>query len=233
MFSQSFFIVCILIIFYIYFIQFRTLSGKTQFFDDIDFDTGDLILFKACNNANAIFIGSYYTHVGIVYKKDGKDYIFEANGIEKMPLREHHNKRGIFVSPLKERVAKYKGYCWVKKLKINKNRMSKGETYYKIAKYNLEKFEEFMHFAVDNFHYEYNVFASALKKFFGIEKCNFGTNCGELVFLSMIMLGLVSPEEYEKNRLHYLIDVCNLTDTGHNGYCYAEPTKIIDHPFAE
>ncbi len=111
----------LVIILWVYYLQFYKISTDYKIFvDDLQYHsflkTGDMILFKAYNNFNSIFHGSYYGHVGIVYMLNGTPMLFEANGIERVPLKDHHSKRGVFLTPLVDRIKKYKGRCFWKPL---------------------------------------------------------------------------------------------------------------------
>lgn len=210
-------ILIIIIILYIYLIQFKFYEYEEVFLDDLILKTGDIILFKAYNNFNAIFIGSYYTHIGIIIMINNIPMLFEANGIEKLPLLPHHNKNGIFMTPAKERIAKYKGKCYLKRLKNSLSPLQEN---------NMKKFTDF---AIKNMYYNYNVFFSSFKKLINVEKCNYGTNCGELVFLSLIVAGIIDKKKYDECIWHHLRYVCNITNTDYNEYLPL--IDIIDHPF--
>lgn len=181
--------------------------------------TGDLILFKAYNNFNSLCTTSYFGHVGMVYIDDGIPLLFEANGIERVPLKPHHSKNGVFLSPLSDRIKKYKGRCYLKSL----NKPLPPES--------IQSLKEFIDYAMNNMYYDYHVIKSGFKKLFGIEKCHNGTNCGEIMFLSLIKLGLLDIEFYDTCILNHLKFVCEITDFK-NGYKYLDLVEIIDHPFA-
>lgn len=216
-------VLIIIIIVYVYTLQYAPTGNHKVFLDDIQhgFKTGDIILFKAYNNFNSLKHTSYYGHVGIVYVgDDGIPMLFEANGIDHMPLMEHHDKTGMFFTPLIDRIKKYKGIiCW----KILSEPID-AETEC--------DFRYFIDYCMNNMKYDMGIKSSALKKYLGISRCNLGTNCGELVFLSLIKLGLISPDEYDVPRLHYLKYIVNIKHL-QNGYRYLDPLEIIDHPFAE
>ncbi len=199
--------------------QFSKFDCKDIFLDDLKVKTGDIILFKGFNNYYSMFHGSYFGHIGIVYVKNSIPMIFEANGIEYTPLLEHHSKKGVYLTPLKERIAKYKGKCFLKEL--NK----------KLSDEQLYNFDKFIDFALNNMYYNHAVISSGAKKGFGLEKCNLGTNCSEIVFLSLISLNLLPIEYYDMKIFHHLRLVCNL-DKLQNDYYYKEIIGIIDHPFA-
>lgn len=215
-----------IIIIYIYIIQYNKGNYEKIFLDDLvdsnKLKTGDMLLFKAYNNFNSIFIGNYYGHVGIIYidpdDPEKVPMLFEANGIEYMSLKSHHNKNGIFLSPVKERIEKYKGRVFIKSLNKHINDF-----------YNNE-FKDFILYCIKNMKYNEKIIQSAIKKWLNIEKCNKGTNCAEIVFLSLIKLGLLSIDEYDKTCLHYLKWMTNIEELC-NSYKYNKPVEIVDYPF--
>lgn len=220
-------ILIVIIIIYIYSFQYYSGTYETIYNDDLInskiLKTGDIICFKAYNNFNSIFIGNYYGHIGIVYvdpNNPDEPYLFEANGVEKMALKDHHNKAGIFLTPVKERIAKYKGRCFYKGL--NK------EIHPDVCK----EFKQFIDYCLETMKYEKSIFKSSIKKWIGWERCNHNTNCGELIFLSLIKLGLIPYEMYDKPTLHYLKWMCNIKKL-ENDYYYNDLIQIIDHPFKD
>ena len=185
------------------------------------FKTGDMILFKAVDNYNAPLIASYYGHVGIVwvYPDDPEQipYVFEAANPTNMTLEEHHNPKGIYLSLLENRIKKYKGYAFYKQLGCEIE-----------PEIRLE-FEKFINYAVDNMEYDTSVISSGIKKGLFGEKIHNKTNCGELVFLSLIKLGLLPFSEYSRRVFHHLRWMCSITELQDN--YYEEPVKIIYDPF--
>lgn len=221
-------IVLTIIAVWVYTMQYSDLSVEKVFSDDL-FDsslikTGDIILFKAYNNFNSIFHGSYFGHMGIVYidpdDPNQEPYIFEANGVERLPLMPHHSKKGIYFTPLRDRMKKYKGRCFYKEL----SEPLPHET--------IVEFKEFIDYCLDNFEYDHAVVSSGFKKYFGIKRCDSKTDCGQIVFLSLIKLNLLPVEEYDVPRLHHLKYVCKLKDLS-DGYFYRDLIEVIEHPFAE
>lgn len=202
---------------YIYVIQFSSVDASTCFLDTItSFKTGDIILFKACNNANAILIGNYYTHIGIVYVTDGVPYIFEACGVEYMSLKPHHNPSGIFLTPLLPRISKYKGTVYWKRLE------------HTIHTDICDSFKQFIDYAIENMYYNYSFVHNAFSKLMG-EKYTLGTNCGELVLLSLIKLQLLPIESFDAACMYSLKYVSYLEQL--HGNKYLPLVKIIDQPF--
>lgn len=199
----SFNLILVIVAIYIYQIRFCYVDCSQIDLDSIKFRTGDLILFKAQNNPNDILIGSYYTHIGICFG----NLIFEANGIEGMNLKPWHAKNGIFVSDARSRVSKYKGKCYYKPY------------FGKITRAHEKKLLDFIIFAKTNFYYDNKLFISAFNK-----KFNFGTNCGELVYLAMITLGIL-PEPDAKP-FHCLRYIANF-----DGAAYPNLFEIATCPF--
>jgi hypothetical protein len=210
-----FFIIVLAI--YIYILQFYHIEVPKYFIDEIQFRTGDVILFKAQNNFNAPKIASYFTHIGVVYVRGDQVYLFEANGIEGMNLKKHHNKNGVFLSKLYGRASKYKGRCFLKPLI--------GPP---IDDEVLIEFEKFMKYALSNMYYDTRVIRSSVGKWINGIECGHdnGTNCGELAYLSLVNLGII-----EKGlTLHYLKYISELGKC-EGEYKYGSLIELIDHPF--
>lgn len=219
----------VLFIVYVWYFQFYRLKVPiTMFTDNIInnnlLKTGDMILFKAFNNYNSIFTANYFGHIGIIYiDPDDKKQIpmlFEANGIEGTPLMDHHSKKGIYVTPVRERIKKYKGMCFWKPL----NKEISGE--------KILEFKSFINYALDNMEYNHKIFSDALIKGLGLEKCTKKTNCAQLAFLSLIKLDLLPVDYYHEKSFHHLKWMSNIKELK-NGYKYLDLIEIIEHPFAE
>lgn len=219
-------LICSVII-YIYLIQFHRGTYKKVFNAELMSDhrlkTGDLICFKAFDNFNSIILGSYFGHIGVVYidqnDPERTPMLFEANGVEHMDLQPHHSKSGVFLTPLASRIAKYKGRCFWKPLR------------HELSADTIADFGAFTTYCLSNMSYDKSVFSSSFKKWIGTEKCRQKTNCGELVFLSLIKLGLIPYEWHDQRTLHFLKWMCSITKLSH-GYSYGELVHIVDHPFA-
>jgi len=218
----------LIVIIYIYYIQFYTGHYPKIFLDRLIDDrylkTGDMLIFKAYNNFNSVFLGSYYGHMGIVYIDPNDEtqtpMLFEANGIEFMPLLDHHNKNGIFFTPVKERIQKYKGRVFVKSLN------------HPVCDLADLDFKEFISYCLNNMKYDHRIIKSWLKKITGVSKCGKNTNCGELVFLSLIKLNLLPEYSYEQRpSFHHVSDMVKIKHLLNNKY--NDPIEIVDHPFAE
>lgn len=218
-------LICTVII-YIYMIQFHLGTYETVFNDDLvssgRMKTGDLICFKAFDNFNSIVFGSYFGHIGVVYIDETDPtrtpMLFEANGVENMHLKPHHADSGIFLTPVSQRISKYKGRCFWKPLR------------HALSVEAIVDFGSFIKYCLDNMSYDTSVFKSSFKKFVGVEKCNLRTNCGEIVFLSLIKMGLIPYKLHDERALNFLKWMCNITELS-DDYSYGELVHIIDHPF--
>jgi hypothetical protein len=206
--------------------QYSKLNCPTIFVDDLiesnALKTGDIILFKAYNNFNSIFHGGYFGHIGMVWidpdDKSAEPYLFEANGIERVPLKPYHNPKGIFLTKLADRIKKYKGMIYLKQL--NKP----------LALSTISDFKNFINYCLENMEYNYAVGSSGIKKGLSLERCTRKTNCGEIMFLSLIKLGLIDIELYDTRIFHHLNYVAKLQDLL-KGYRYLDLIEIVDHPF--
>ena len=216
--------IVVLIVIWIYYMQFYHISTECKIFvDDLCnynvLKTGDLILFKAYDNFRSVFHGSYFGHIGMVYIYNEIPMLFEANGVDATPLKPHHSKLGMYLTPLEERIKKYKGTCFLKPLSTP------------LPSTLIEDFKYFIDYAMNNFKYDYNIVSGSVKRWLGLAKCNTNTDCGQLVFLCLMKLKLLAPEEYDIPRLHYLKYVCEISNLQY-GYKYLPLVEIIDHPFA-
>ena len=172
--------------------------------------TGDLILFKSTDSINSFKFFNYFTHIGIVVidkiLTNNEPYLFEACPTKNMEIPENRldtniakYSTGILLNPLKERLLKYRGYIYYKPL-------SNSITF--IMKIN---FIDFIFYALNHMKYDYNYINNIKKKILYGNTCNDKTNCGELVFLSLIKIGLIDYDFYNKKIYHYLKWTCDIT----------------------
>lgn len=191
----------------------------TKQFDTMTFKTGDMILFHAYDNINPVFIGSYWGHVGIVYKDPdtlNPPLLFEAANTTDMKNCPDYNKHGIMITDLKKRLEKYPGKlaCKILNRPINKG--------------IIRGMFEFIAYARKYMYYNKNIFYNSIKKKKG-EKINNATNCGELVALSLIKLGLLPEKILGEKISHHLLYVANLTELQNN--YYFTPIELTFNPF--
>jgi hypothetical protein len=187
-------------------------------FNQLQFKTGDIILFHAYNNINPVFIGSYWGHIGIVYKpKNKKPMLFEAAKTSTMKNCPKYNKHGIMITDLKTRLEKYPGLVACKFL--NK----------KLDDVVSEGLYDFMKYAKNRMYYNEDVFHNGVQKKAGHE-FNESTNCGEIVLLSLVKLGLLPIKTLKSNIAHHLLYTAHLTKL-ENEYYYLPPVELTFSPF--
>jgi len=182
--------------------------------------TGDLILFHALDNINPIYIGSYYGHIGMVYVDPDKPetpYLFEAFNTSGMPFYPSKFSNGIALTDLQQRLDTYRGYCFYKELAKP------------IDKKLIINFKDFIKYAIKNMWYNENVVDNFIKKIFFNERLKKGTNCGEIVYMSLIKLGLISQEHIYNNRFHHLLWLSNVKEVKNN--IYLEPVYVLANYF--
>ena len=210
----------ILVLMWIYYFHYYKMpTDITLFIDDAlkHVKTGDIICFKAYNNFNSVFIASYFGHIGIVYAPKGEEpMLFEANGVEHMNLREHHPQSGMFLTPLADRLRKYKGICYWKPLE------------YEVPVEREKDLYSFIQYCLKEFHYDVAVFKEGIKTGLGMAKCSKNTNCGQITFLCLIKLGLLDPSTYDDTCFHYLRYTCYITELINNRY--VDMIQLIPSP---
>lgn len=215
-------IAIILIIIWIWYFQYNDPNCEEYQYEYLDtmnkFKTGDIILFHNLNTLYAPLFMNYFTHTGIVWQNpyDGKLYLFEALPRCGMNLKEIQKTKGVYISLLNNRIRKYKGYVYYKELehKLDEN-----------ISYN---FFEFIKYSINNLTYDVNIKKNIINKIIGIP-CTKKTNCGELVFLSLIKLNLLSTNLYDKKIINYIKYISEIKLLKNNSY--KNIIKIIDHPF--
>jgi len=177
--------------------------------------TGDLILFHGLDNCNPIFIGCYYGHIGIVYREtpNSKPYIFEAWNPVNEKYYPSEISHGIAFVDLKTRINSYRGYVFYKPLMWH------------ISQETNVQFYDFIYWAVHNMKYNARVIRNGINKLLFNDKLRVGTNCGELVYLSLIKLGLLDQKKFHNNSKYHLKWLCNLTNLD-DGNMYLRPVYV-------
>lgn len=176
--------------------------------------TGDMLLFKAYNNFNSIFTGSYYGHVGLIYK----NCIFEAAAVKNQVLFSDFSHKGIYCTPIYPRIIKYPGKIYVKRLKNN------------LSNLQISSFANFIRYALKNMEYDHNVVQNGIKKLLKLKYMDKNTDCGQIVFLSLISMGLIDFNEYFKPELHHLKRVTNISKLQSDNE-YEEAVELIYMPY--
>ena len=215
----SFIIIVIICVIWIWYMTCCTPHLVSKSFESLNFKTGDIILFHAWDNNNPIFIGSYWGHIGIVYKDPdnlNQPLLFEAARTSEMKYCPDDNKHGIMITDLKSRLEKYPGLIACKFL--NKQ----------LETNIINGFHEFINYSRVHMYYNNNIIYNSFKKKNG-EVLNTSTNCGELVTLSLIKLGLIPIDILHKKIAHHLLYNVKLTNVIKNHYL--NPIEVIFNPF--
>jgi hypothetical protein len=197
----TFIIIVIIILTWVWHFQLRDLDLENVKVSDIEFKTGDLLLFRSDDNIYPIFFGNYFSHIGMVYidTTNGEKYLFEA--VNKPEFS------GVRIDPLQRCLNNHKGSIFIKSLKN------------KIDDENVKDFSIFVDVCCKNMYYEKNIIGNALLNTLLSTPIDFNVNCGELCFISLIKLGLAPISWYKQNtKLHYLKYICYLTELQNNEY---------------
>lgn len=226
--NATFSIILVLLTVYIYYVYLAHPHYDSYEYYELKYKykTGDIILFHGLDNVNPIFIGSYYGHIGIVYvdpEMPEKPYIFEAFNTSTMPFYPVECRNGIALVELEHRLNSYRGYAMYKEL-INP-----------VSKERQEGFKHFIDYALDNMKYNENVINNGFNKLLYNEPLSKETNCGELVYMSLIKLGILPYTMFHENRKHHLLWLSNLNTVDHNKVrqklIYRDPVYILANYF--
>lgn len=208
--NKSLAICVVIFLIYVYYIYISHPKLKILEYNALRhrFKTGDIILFHGLDNINPIFIGCYYGHVGIIYvdPDSSKQYLFEAFSPNNMKFCPPSIKNGIGLVDLEHRLNSYRGYSFYKELA------------YPVSIDIQRGFKEFINYSIKNMQYREEVILNAIEKIFFNQCLYNGTNCGELVWLSLIKLGLINCSVLENNRILHLHTVCNINEVNNNFY---------------
>jgi hypothetical protein len=219
-----FYISIIVIICWIYYIYLAHPDYQSFEYDELKhkFKTGDIILFHALDNINPIVIGTYYGHIGIVWvdpdDQEKVPYIFEAFNPKTMPFYPKEFSSGIALSSLEHRLNTYRGYCFYKELKSS------------IDIHVQQNFKYFIEYAQINMYYNTSIFNNSISKLLYNENLHNGTNCGELVYLSLIKLNLLPMDYLYDNTKHHLLWLSKLGKISQKNK-YLEPVYILSNYF--
>ncbi len=214
-------ILVVLLILWIYVLFFDHPKGEIlrPLIQKMNFKTGDIILFHALDNINPLFFGTYYTHIGVIYKKGDQLLLFEAAN----PNREillGSNSRGIILCDLETRLRTYRGYILYKELNME------------VPLAAQQQLDTLIEYAVQNCYYNPYVIGNFIDKMVFGDNIHHGLNCGELVYLALVALGILPKKYFEENRKHHIRWLSRLGDI-ETGYSYADPKYIYYDPFSQ
>jgi hypothetical protein len=206
----SIIILLIIVISYVYYIKLAHPDFKKVVWDDIKdkVKSGDILMFSALDSLNQIYMCSYYSHIGIIYKKDkeSKPMFVEAFNPYRMEFYPKEFKSGIAICDLEHRLNTYRGYIFYKELEEHIS-----------EKANLD-FWDFIEYAKDNMEYDENVVETEIAKIIFNTSFSKLTNCGQFVELALIKMGLLSYENFINTRKHHLRYTCDVKELRNNRY---------------
>jgi hypothetical protein len=202
--------IVIILIIYIYLIKLRHPDYKVVVYNDIKdkVKSGDMIMFSALDGVNQIFMGSYYTHVGVIYREspEATPKLIESFNPYRMPFFPKSASKGIISCDLEHRMNTYRGYVLYKELQKPISQ-----------KANID-FKEFIEYAETNMRYDKNVIIGEIGKIIFNTPFSTETNCGQFTALILIKLGLISLSNFRNRQRHHLRYVCALDKLKNNSY---------------
>lgn len=209
---------------YYYATQWRELDYcGNVWLDECPMQTGDLIWMKATDNNYAPCFISRATHIGIVVRDphDGQAYIYEAAQPSIKSLKPTQRSAGIFWTRAVDRIRRYKGYCYWQPI----SRAPSDERVHGLLR--------FIRDTAHLFTYNNKHIITILQKTLGFRGLNFQTNCGELVVLALIQLGILASERLNDKVKHSLWYVQDINEKCVAPYHYGPLYKIIDSPVGD
>jgi hypothetical protein len=218
-------LIIIILITYIYVIKFNHPDYKIVTYDDIKdkVKSGDMILFVSLDTMNQLFMFSYITHVGIIYKKndDSVPVLVESFNPHRMKFYPKEYKSGIATCDLEKRLNSYRGFIMYKELN------------YHISEHANKDFTEFIEYAQKNMKYDVNVISNEINRMLFNIPFTCDVNCGTFTTLILIKLNLLNFSYFKDRQRHHLRFVTNLTKLKKNSYkdpvyIYAEYFKLTN-----
>jgi hypothetical protein len=213
-------IIVFIIIIYIYTIKLAHPNYKIVTFDEVKdkIKTGDMVLFSSLDSINQIFMISYYTHVGIVYKDgDNPPMLIEAFNPCRMPFYPKEFEAGVAVCDLEHRFNSYRGYILYKELTNP------------VSEESISDLKEFIEYARLHFKYDKDVIVGEIGKMLFNTPFSHKTNCGQLTVLILIKLGLIDFDHFTSRQKHHLRWTAKLKHLKNNSY--KEPVYIYSQYF--
>ena len=137
--------------------------------EKVEFNTGDLILFRSLTGFNTIKMLSPITHVGMIVMIDGYPFIFEC-------VNKSENKPRLVDAY--DRIKRSKSIVYYRKIKDQL--------------VNVRQLNRFVNYSLDNMMYTKNMVSDFVSKAFNIGIINNDLNCCELVYICLHLIGICS-----------------------------------------
>lgn len=210
--------ISIIFIIYIYYRIYNSYKHEEVHIEDFKPKTGDIILFK--HNITLHGLYTYYTHIGIVFidpdDVNQTPLIFEIvyNGNEIFDKHLENNKPSVILTNFKDRVTRYYGSVFIKPL-------NKPLTYSE-----KRAFKEFIKSHLKS-KFKMPTIYRILKQLLRIEYATYHHDCAEIVYKTLVHIGLLSWQDYCSIRLQpYFMDLIDLENVK-KGYMYPkDPIKL-------
>lgn len=204
-------LIILIIILYVYLIKFKHPRYKGVLYDEIKdkVKSGDIILFSATDNFNQIPMICYYTHIGVIYRKDAdsEPILVESFNTENpTQFFPKEFETGIATCNLEERLKTYRGFVYYKELVKP------------ISEIRNQGFVDFIKYAKENMQYDDNVISNEIHKIILNTPFTTHTNCGQFTELILMKLGLLDMTYFEDRRRHHLRTMSDLSKVKNNFY---------------
>lgn len=207
---NSIIIVLILLTLYAYNVKLDHPSYGITIYDHVKdrVKSGDMILFTSLDNYNQLLMGSYITHIGLIYRKDAnsRPMFVESFNYATMPFYPKRFSSGIAICDLEHRINTYRGFVLYKELQ------------YPISEQANNDFWDFIQYALENMKYDPSVASNEMRKIIFNEPFTNETNCGQFTTLMLLKLGLIDFWHFYNRRKHHLIWTSKLKYLINNSY---------------
>lgn len=218
---MAIYIIIVILLIYVYSIKLYHPDYKVVQYDDIKdkVKSGDIILFNSLDSMNQIFMGSWITHIGVVYRKDkcSMPIMVESFNNYRMPFFPKEFASGIATCDLETRINSYRGYILYKEL-------AQPVT----AKTN-DEYLEFIKYAQKNMKYDENVISNEINKMLFNTPFTTRTNCGQFTTLILIKLNLIDFVHFRDRQKHHLRFTSDIKKLKNN--YYKEPIYVYQKYF--
>ena len=213
--------IIIIVILYIYAIKFMHPNYVSVDYNIISkrAKSGDIILFSTLESWNQIYMGSYFTHIGVIYRKDAesKPVLVESFNKHRVANYPKQFNSGIAICDLETRLNSYKGFMFYKQLAKP------------ISESANKDFADFIKYSKKNIEYDENPVSNEIYKLLFNQPFNMKTNCGQFTVLILIKLGLLPFSNFRNRKKHHLRFAANLIKLKQNSY--KEPVYISQKCF--
>lgn len=206
---------------YYYYVQWKEIehAGIIRL-DSCPFRTGDLIWMKATDNNYAPLMACRFTHMGVIVRDphDGRAYIYEAAYPDLIKLQVNQRSRGIFWTDAITRIRRYKGHCYLQRIEQEPSAL------------HIARLMRFIHATKNAFVYNDKPMLSAIRQGLGLQHMTFHINCGELVRLALIQLGILPNNNFDEPAFHILWFLQDINKHCAWPHRYGPLYRLIDSP---